>query len=214
MQGYRTTDRPTGRGRAGGRGRAAHPGRPVGDARLAYSAVTSGDFDALFDRFHTSTVRLEARPAYTVGGAEADRIRAWKAGRPRPERTVRTSPWLARIAVSTVIGGKSWRRVRVLDDPLTEYQRYQLDSYVASQATGEQIRVARRAAVGDVDPDVWVFDSDTPDAFAAVMSYDADGRWLGFDVVDDPDEVAAHAARVSAVEQHTVPLNEFLAGRG
>ncbi len=176
--------------------------------------MTSSDFDGLFDRFHSSAVRLEARPAYAVGGAEADRIRAWKAGRPRPERSVRTSPWLARIAVSTVIDGKSWRRVRVLDDPLTEYQRYQLDSYVESQAAGEQIRVARRATVGDVEADVWVFDADRPDAFAAVMSYDTDGRWLGFEVVDDPGDVAAYVARVSAVEQLTVPLNEFLAGDG
>jgi hypothetical protein len=66
--------------------------------------------------------------------------------------------------------------------------------------------------VDDVGADVWVFDADRPDAFAAVMSYDTDGRWLGFELVDDPGEVAVYAARVSAVEQHTVPLNEFLAG--
>lgn len=174
--------------------------------------MTPEDFDAHFDRFGHSVVRLETLPVYDVGGSEAERIDAWRHHRPRPERSVRTSPWLARIAVTTA-AGKSWRRVRVLDDPPTDYQRYQHDSYVESQAAGEQITVAVRRDVGDVGPDFWLFDAGTRDAFAIVMRYDDEGHWVGADHATDPaalDEMHATYQRVAA---HAQPLNVYLAGR-
>lgn len=173
--------------------------------------MSAGDFDAYFDRFNSTVTRLETLPAYDVGGEEAARIQAWRDGRPRPERSVRTSPWVARIAVTTVTAGKSWTRVRVLDDPLTDYQRYQLPGYVEGQAAGERIFLARRADVDDAGEDFWLFDSDSDDAFALVMSYDDGGRWLGFEHVDDPEATAALVRRLVAVQSRAVPLNVFLA---
>jgi hypothetical protein len=117
--------------------------------------VTPEEFDALFDTFHHTVARLEALPAYDVGGQEAVRIQAFREGRPRPLRSVATDPWLARIAVSTITAGKRWTRVRVVDEPLTEYQRYQLTSHQESQAAGERVLIAPRSAVGDVGPDFW-----------------------------------------------------------
>lgn len=169
-------------------------------------------FDALFDRFTSTVVRLETLPAFDVGGEEARRIEAWRTGQPVPDRSVRTTPWLARIAVSTVVDGKSWRRVRVFDEPLTEYQRYQLNSYIGSQAAGEQIFIAQRAKVGEAGCDVWVFDAGQPGAYAAVMRYDEAGHWLGFDFANDASKVEAHADRVERVAGYAIPLNEFLAG--
>jgi len=58
---------------------------------------------------------------------------------------VRTSPWLAHIA-RTTSAGKSWRRVRVVGWPLTEYERYQMIGYRVSAATGDVIRIAGRSA--------------------------------------------------------------------
>lgn len=173
--------------------------------------MTAADFGAHFDHFTRTVVRLEALPVYDVGGAEAERIRAWRSGEPRPERSVRTDPWLARIAVTTATAGKQWRRVRVVDDPLTWYQRQQLTSYGESQAAGERIVIARRSDVPDPGPDVWLFDAGTEGAFALAMDYDPDGHWLGYELVDEPSAVAALADRVAHVEEHAVPLNVFLA---
>ena len=77
--------------------------------------------------------------------AEDERLRAFPLGLPRPERSVRTSPWLAHIA-RTTSAGKSWRRVRVVGWPLTEYERYQMIGYRVSAATGDVIRIAGRSA--------------------------------------------------------------------
>lgn len=175
-------------------------------------ALTSAEFDALFDSFTTSVVRLEQLPAYSVGGAEAERIAAWRRGEPRPERSVRTSPWLARIATSTVIDGKCWSRIRVVDDPLTEYQRYQLESYRESQAIGEEVRViARDVAPENRLPDFWLFDAGTDHTHAVWMRYGNDGRLVARLLITDPDVLHVLPQVVSGMREIAVPLNEFLA---
>lgn len=170
--------------------------------------MTPETFDALFDRFSFSVFRLEALPAYA--GGESD-VRAFLGGRPRQERSVRTSAWLARIAASTM-AGKRWSRVRVLDEPLTDYQRYELEAYRESQAVGEEVRLVQRSTVGDLGPDFWLFDGETPDAFAVLMRYDIDGRIESRDPVEGAElegwQLSQIAARCLAA---SVPLNELLA---
>ena len=144
--------------------------------------------------------------SYAVGGAEQQRLDAFRDGRARPLRSVRTDPWLARIAVGTVLAGKSWTRIRVVDDPLTDYQRHQLASYRESQAVGEQLRLARRNAVGEVGPDFWLFDKRT----VVLVHYHPDGRIDRREFSDDPTIVDRCAHRLADVTQVAVPLNEFL----
>jgi hypothetical protein len=173
--------------------------------------MTPDEFDALFDSFHHTVTRLEALPAYDVGGQEAARLQAFYEGRPRPLRSITTDSWLARIAASTATAGKTWSRVRVVDDPLTDYQRYQLHSYRESQAVGERVTLVPRSAVDDdVGPDFWLFDENKPDAHGVVMRYDEHGHWLGADLVTDSREVSALTARLHAIAAIAVPLNEFL----
>jgi hypothetical protein len=173
--------------------------------------VTPEEFDALFDSFRHTVARLETLPAYDVGGQEAVRLRAFRERLPRPLRSVSTDPWLARIAISTVTAGKVWTRVRVVDEPLTDYQRYQLASYRESQAVGERVLLVSRS-VADVGPDFWLFDENEPDAHAVVMRYNERGQWLGAELVTDPNEVRGLAGQLHAVEAGAVPLNEFLVG--
>lgn len=177
--------------------------------------ITAEKFDALFDSFRATVYRLETLPAYDVGGAEAARIAAWRAGQARPEQSVRTQPWLARIAMSTLVDGKRWARTRILDDPLTEYQRFQLDSMREAQVVGTEMRVAHRSDVGDgTGPDFWLFDAGLDEEHAVVMHYDEVGHWLGADLTTDPSVLTELAERRAAADAVSVPLNEFLAGRG
>lgn len=174
--------------------------------------MTPEDFDALFDTFRHSAYRLEALRAYQVGGLEEARFEAFQRGQPLPERSVRTSPWVARIAVSTVKDGRDWSRTRVVDQPLTPFQRYQLESYRESQAVGEAVGLVERSRVGDVGSDFWLLDGGTDSARAVVMRYDDDGHWLGADLVTDTAELVVLEERRQAVQAIAVPLNEFLAG--
>jgi len=168
--------------------------------------------ESLFDGFRMSAWRVEALPAYDVGGDEAERLTAWRAGRPRPERSVRTSPWLARLAVTTA-RGLDWRRVRILDVPTTDYQRYRLVSDVEAQACGEQVRLVQRPEVAGLGAilDVWLFDIAASAARAAVLQYDDAGHYLGAEVLDDPAELQGLTATWRVVWGRGMPLNDYLA---
>ena len=173
--------------------------------------MTPAEFGACFDRFTATAFRLETLQHYA---GEDERLEAFRLGLPLPERSVRTSPWLARIAVTTV-AGKRWQRVRVVEEPLTEYTRYELASYVESQAAGEEIRVLRRARAvlpsGSLRRDFWLMDEGTPDAFALLMDYSHDGRFLGAEVSTDPVVLLTCRDERDRALSQSLPLNEYLA---
>lgn len=169
--------------------------------------MTPGELDACFGRFAATAFRLETLGSYSVPGEEA-RAEAARRGGPRPERSVRTSPWLARIALTTISEGKRWQRARVVDEPLTPYQRDQMASYVESQAAGEEIRVCPRADAPGSE-DFWLFD----DAVAVLLSYDDEGRFTGAAIAERAETIRdCRAARAVAL-RYSVPLNEYLASR-
>jgi hypothetical protein len=171
------------------------------------------DFDAHFDRFTRTVFRLETLQDYTAPG-EAERVEAFRCGRPRPERSVRTSPWLARIAVATVTEAKRWQRVRVVEEPLTGYTRYQLAGYAESQAAGEEIRIVRRTAapaLATLRRDFWLFDQGTPIAFALLLDYSPTGEWRGGEIITDSQALLDLQAERDLALQWAVPLNEYLA---
>lgn len=178
--------------------------------------MTGVDFDALFDQFEHSAFRLEAQPAYNVGGQEAVRIAAYRERRPRPERSARTDPWLTRIAVTTA-QGKQWRRLRVLDDPLTDYQRYQLLSgtYLEAQACGDETVLLDRVHAGPAadQPDFWLFDGGLPTAQGFLMRYTRDGQFEGL-VPAGVAELRVMQDIADRVASTATPLAEYLAGMG
>lgn len=175
------------------------------------------DFDALFDRFTSTAFRLEAQPAYDVGGQEAIRLAAFREHRARPERSVRTDPWLARIAVTTVQAGKQWRRLRILDDPTTDYQRFQLVSgtYLEAQACGDDTVLLDRAHAGPAaqHDDFWLFDRGTPAETGFLMSYSPTGE---FQSIRPAGVVELKVMRdiADGVARTATPLAEYLTGLG
>lgn len=169
-------------------------------------------FDSHFDCFKQTVFRLETRQSY--GFSEEDsRLFAYRRGLPRPERSVRTSPWLRRIALTTAVG-KRWQRVHVVDHPLTDYLQYQLIGYAESLAAGEEVLLADRASsprLTGLNQDFWLFDEGTPDSFALLMNYDADGNYLGFEHTADPDDIARCAEQKQTALEYAVGLNTYMA---
>jgi hypothetical protein len=175
--------------------------------------VTPEEFDACFERFQRSAFRMETLQRYTVE-SETERIRAFLRGEPRPDRSVRTSPWLRRVALSTA-AGKHWSRVHIVDLPLTDYLRYQLVGKVESAAAGEEIRIALRREhpeLNEIRGDFWLFDAETPAAYAISMRFDDMGRPLGHELVTDPDRIDAYRRAREIAWAASMPLNEFTAG--
>lgn len=180
------------------------------------AGLTWAEFDEAFQRFADSSTsthvyRWEARPFYSIPADEAS-VRAFREGSPRPERSVRTSPWLARLATSTA-AGKSWTRVRrVVDD---EYFQWELLAYVESQAAGERITMFT-AGVFEPGPDYWVFDGgDASDRYAIVMHYADEGTVDHLEYVTDQLRVRQMLMHVGGLLEDSTPLNTYLApGRG
>lgn len=174
--------------------------------------MNADEFQECFDSFTDSTFRLETLQQYTIA-EEQERIERFREGLPRPERSVRTSSWLRRIALSTA-AGKEWSRVHVVDHPLSEYLQYQMVGYVENQAVGEQITIADRATHPDLEElskDFWLFDVETEDAFAVLMDYDDEGHILAFERVDDTETLQRCRAQRDTALRYAVHLNTYLA---
>lgn len=174
--------------------------------------MTLEEFDQLFDRFEVSAFHLETHQTYAVS-EEDERLRAFRQGLPRPERSVRTTPWLRRVAVTTA-EGKQWGRVHVIEHPLTEYLRYQLIGYVESQAAGEEIRLADRGTypeLGTLGPDFWLFDAGTSGAFGVLLHFDADGDLLGVEHVTETGVVRELERQREVALARSASLAEYLA---
>ena len=141
-------------------------------------------------------IRVETLPQYVSAsdGSEFDR---YLGGEPEPDRAAKAG-WLDRIRADTA-AGRTWRRLRLVEPPLTDYVRYSCEwGYTDNSEVGEQVRVLdlSHAPVGahvlsDIG-DFYLLD----DAYVAVMRYDAKGTFIRAELVGEPvTEVYRGAAR-------------------
>ncbi|MGH3829781.1 MAG: DUF6879 family protein [Pseudonocardiaceae bacterium] len=152
-----------------------------------------------------SAFRLETLPQYLVP-QEAERFAIWNSGEPLPLRTPENSEWLARLQRDTANGFR-WYRVHILDQPLTSYLRFELDSYSEGAAVGNEIYVADRDShpeLMELHEDFWLFD----DEIAVRMIYDDEGRFLYPELVDD---IESYMQVRDAALHHAEPLIDYLA---
>ena len=98
--------------------------------------------------------------------------------------------------------------------PLSEYECYQLIGYRESAQAGEVIRVADRSARPELTAlarDFWSFDAGTARPFAAVMSHDRAGDYLGAEVTAEPAVIMACVTARNLAQRYSVPLGDWLA---
>ncbi|MDT3396446.1 hypothetical protein RKE29_07290 [Streptomyces sp. B1866] len=116
-------------------------------------------------------------------------------------------PWLANIRLQTR-QGKRFERVRLVDDPPTEGQRYLLATGLGNVKAGEDIRNLYRSEavrLGLPDYDFWLFDSRTVVRF----EFDADDTTLGVYVHEDAETVVRACQVRDTAWHHAVPTAEF-----
>jgi hypothetical protein len=103
-----------------------------------------------------------------------------------------------------------------VDEPLSEYVRFEMVTYRESAQAGENIRITdRRAdpALAALQADFWLFDAETDRPFAALMRYDADGHYVDAAVTTDRATVAECKAARDLALNHSVPLTAYLADK-
>ncbi|MEY9965338.1 hypothetical protein ABIA33_003380 [Streptacidiphilus sp. MAP12-16] len=156
------------------------------------------------DGFQHTAWRWETRRAYGVA-AETEALLAFLRGEDvsDPGR-----PWLALIRQLTE-QRKTVGRVRLVDDPPTDYQRFLLADVTDSVEAGEDIRYLQRSEAqrhGLPERDFWLFDSRT----IGIFHFDGD-RSLGMALSDDPAEVLKGCQIRDAALHFAIPAREFKA---
>lgn len=165
------------------------------------------DLGELVERSTRSAFRLETLPQYVVP-EEADAFSAWKVGRPLPLPTPETAPWLAEIAADTKRGYR-WYRVHVLDEPLSDYARYEIRAYQAHVAAGVEVWLADRTTHPDLrslHEDFWLLD----DSVAVRMIYDSEGHFLHPELGSSVEEFRR---RRDVALRHAEPLDQYVTRR-
>lgn len=130
--------------------------------------MISANLGELFASSTRDVFRLELQQAYKVAGEEA-RLAAWRAGAEWP---VGITPWQERLKL-LVPRGVRMRRVHIVELPMSEYVRWEMESYVRNATFGEEIRILpkRQASLTLPDLDFWLFDERT----VVLMHYNDEG---------------------------------------
>ncbi|MFE9426079.1 DUF6879 family protein [Kitasatospora sp. NPDC006697] len=164
------------------------------------------DAASLFADFQHTAFRLETRRGYTTDRVGA-RYQAFMAGTmPAYEPD---SEW-SRLVRQAVAAGKRFERVRLVDDPMTDGQRFLLASGLGNVRAGEDIRNLRRERAESLGLplfDFWLFDS----RMLATFHFDADDVTLGVELTTDPAVVLRACQARDAAWHFAVPTAEFQA---
>jgi hypothetical protein len=166
--------------------------------------ITEEEFDQAFRLFEHTAWRWEAQRGY-----DSDRHSEFYRVFLRGEEPVRDleRPWPRNIRAQTR-AGKRIERVRVLDDPPTEGQRYLLTGAPYNMASGEDIRHLSRAKAEELGLpgwDFWLFDSRT----VLRLHFDDQEQWLGAERIEDPVQVLAACQVRDAAWHFAIPHEEY-----
>lgn len=154
--------------------------------------------------------RMETLPAYDVP-INGNDFQRWLAGESEP--TWRNKqPWLDTLA-RWAREGRPRRRVRVIHDPITDYERYACDwGYRLNEQAGENIRVLDVAEtslpteLGGAPGDWWLIDGRD----VVRMHYYPDGQFRGGEVLDS-QHLERHRLAADAAWDHAAPFGPWWA---
>lgn len=160
--------------------------------------------------FRRSAFRLETRDTYALGYEVAD-FERFLAGSPVPPSELDWwRPWLDQIARLTG-EGKSVSRVRIVAEPPSDYQRWEMWAAPWHSLAGERIAyLPRRMAEGiglPLENDWWLLD----DERVILMWFTEDGRIHEKIVISDPGIVAQHCEWRDLAVGNAIPAEEIAA---
>lgn len=143
------------------------------------------EFAELLRSFERSAWRWECQGTYREPD-EREPLQAWRDGHPDYSFM---QPWLSQIREQRA-AGKTFERVRMLTEPLTEYLRWLIGFTDLNVEAGEDIRwIAEGYArpLGAPEHDFYLFD----DRVVGILHFDDNGV-AGVEVTDEPGTVAEH----------------------
>lgn len=164
------------------------------------------DAGRLFRDFEHTAFRLETRRGYATDRNGA-RYQAFLTGTmPAYEPDAEWS----RLVQTAVTSGKRIERVRLVDSPPTDGQRFLLASGLGNIRAGEDIRNLWRSdaeRLGLPDFDFWLFDSRA----LARFHFDDQDTTLGLELITDPATVLSACQARDAAWHFAIPTASFQA---
>lgn len=160
-----------------------------------------------FDAFESEAWRFEAQAAYTMP-REQENVARFLRGEGKPDG--HNARWHERVR-AYVESGKYIGRVRVVRQPLTEYQRYQFAWGIPGNiAAGEDIRILDATQDDYGLPlsgrDWWMFD----EARIARLNFRPDGTQINREAYEGDLSPYREWKRISL--EHAVPFEEYVKG--
>lgn len=168
-------------------------------------SISYEEFDGLFTSFKRDALHLEMRDAYGTA-VELPHLAKWEAGEP-DEDTSWLEPWFATVRAGTA-DGKTFRRARIVSEPLSSYQRWVLkDTHLYVEA-GEDIRWVPRRLVSTIPlpgNDFWLFD----DELVVFILFAGNGLVVDQVTTTDPAAVTLCRTAFEAVWQLAIPNSDY-----
>ncbi|RKS76381.1 hypothetical protein BZB76_1736 [Actinomadura pelletieri DSM 43383] len=162
------------------------------------------EFNALFTRFDREAIHLEMRDSYGTE-IELPHMAKWAAGEPDDLEWLRDWCDLVREGVRD---GKSFRRVHIVSEPLSNYQRWSHSVMQPHLDAGAEVRWMPRRRVSSVafpGNDFWMFDS----RLVVFHHYDGNGRNIDFTTSTDPVDIKLCHSAFNAVWDEAIPHSEY-----
>ncbi|SHK19313.1 hypothetical protein SAMN05421803_11550 [Nocardiopsis flavescens] len=170
--------------------------------------ITDDEFTQQFRDFEHTAWKLEVRDRYNVSKEARDVRRFLSTGDlGRDADFARTSRWHRNVA-SRSAEGKTWQRVRVVSEPLSDYIRWEHAVTRFNVEAGEDIRWLPRhnPAVQELpDFDFWLFDG----AWGCLLHFDDDDVPFKSEHVDDPATIALYRKWRDIAWQQAIPHGEY-----
>lgn len=170
--------------------------------------LSEGEFVQQFTDFEHTAWKLEVRDRYDVAEEVETIQRFLRTGElGREEDHVHTSSWHRNVK-ATVREGKTWRRVRVVSEPLSDYITWEHAVTCFNIEAGEDIRWLPRShpAVSELpELDFWLFD----DRWVCLLHFDEKDVPHKIERLDTPDEVARYRHWRDIAWRNAITHSEF-----
>ncbi|MFD5251477.1 DUF6879 family protein [Streptomyces bobili] len=168
--------------------------------------ISREEFGELFHHFDHSAWHLETRRGYASDKEDLGYTEFLTTGTAPMDLD---SEWCTNIRRQTA-SGRYVGRVRIVDNPPTEGQRFLLSYARCNAATGEDVRNVWREDAARVhlpDEDFWIFDS----RLVAVLNFDGDDVFQDVQIITEPAEVLRYCQVRDAAVHASVSYDQFAA---
>jgi hypothetical protein len=158
--------------------------------------LTDAGFSAALADFAHTAFRLELQRTYLVPDEDGALERFLAGDPPTLAELGGLRTWFEQVA-QQIGEGKRMERVRVHDEPPTDYQRFERSMDRWNLDVGETLHYLTRQRAHEIGllpaagpDDWWLLDS----THLIIMRFDPDGRWIGNELETDPAAVVRACA--------------------